>query len=113
MSLPIEAVLPELTAALATSSTVVLQAPPGAGKSTVAPLALLMSEWLRGRRIIMLEPRRLAARAVAARMAQTRGEAVGRTIGHRMRMDTRVSRETRIEVRSEERRVGKECSHWC
>jgi ATP-dependent helicase HrpB len=101
VSLPIEAVLPELTAALATSSTVVLQAPPGAGKSTVAPLALLDCQWLRGRRIIMLEPRRLAARAVAARMAQTRGEAVGRTIGHRMRMDTRVSRETRIEVVTE------------
>ena len=101
MSLPIEAVLPELTAALATASTVVLQAPPGAGKSTVAPLALLECDWLRGRRIIMLEPRRLAARAVAARMAQTRSEAVGRTIGHRMRMDTRVSRETRIEVVTE------------
>jgi ATP-dependent helicase HrpB len=101
VSLPIEAVLPELTAALSTSSTVVLQAPPGAGKSTVAPLALLNCEWLRGRRIIMLEPRRLAARAVAARMAQTRSEAVGRTIGHRMRMDTRVSRETRIEVVTE------------
>jgi ATP-dependent helicase HrpB len=101
VSLPIEAVLPELTAALANSSTVVLQAPPGAGKSTVVPLALLDCAWLRGERIIMLEPRRLAARAVAARMAQTRGETVGRTIGHRMRMDTRVSRETRIEVVTE------------
>ena len=86
MSLPIEAVLPELTAALATSSTVVLQAPPGAGKSTVAPLALLECAWLRGH---------------GARMAHTRGEPVGRTIGHRMRMDTRVSRETRIEVVTE------------
>ena len=101
MSLPIEAVLPELTANLSSSATVVLQAPPGAGKSTVVPLALLKSAWLRGRRIIMLEPRRLAARAVAARMAQTLGEAVGRTVGHRMRMDTRVSRETRIEVVTE------------
>lgn len=101
MSLPIEAALPELSAALANSPTVVLQAPPGAGKSTVVPLVLLECEWLRGRRIIMLEPRRLAARAVAARMAHTRGEAVGRTIGHRMRMDTRVSRETRIEVVTE------------
>jgi ATP-dependent helicase HrpB len=101
VSLPIEAVLPELTAALATCACTVLQAPPGAGKSTVVPLALLDCAWLRGRRIIMLEPRRLATRAVAARMAQTRGEPVGRTIGHRMRMDTRVSRETRIEVVTE------------
>jgi ATP-dependent helicase HrpB len=101
VSLPIEAVLPELAAKLSHTNTVVLQAPPGAGKSTVVPLALLESAWLRGRRIIMLEPRRLAARAVAARMAQTLGEAVGRTVGHRMRMDTRVSRETRIEVVTE------------
>ena len=67
----------------------------------MVPLALLDCEWLAGRRIIMLEPRRLAARAVAARMARTPGEAVGRTVGHRMRMDTRVSRETRIEVVTE------------
>ncbi len=101
MSLPIEAALPELTTALERSATVVLQAPPGAGKSTVVPLALLGCEWLGARRIIMLEPRRLAARAVAARMAQTLGEAVGRTVGHRMRLDTKVSRETRIEVVTE------------
>ena len=88
--LPIETVLPELTAHLATAAAVVLQAPPGAGKSTVVPLVLLDSAWLHGRRIIMLEPRRLAARAVAARMARTLGEEVGRTVGHRMRMDTRV-----------------------
>jgi ATP-dependent helicase HrpB len=99
--LPIEAVLPELTATLAAVSCVVLQAPPGAGKSTVVPLAVLECEWLGARRIIMLEPRRLAARAVAARMAWTMGEAVGRTIGHRMRLDTRVSRDTRIEVVTE------------
>jgi ATP-dependent helicase HrpB len=67
----------------------------------VVPLALLECAWLTGRRIIMLEPRRLAARAVAARMAHTLGEAVGRRVGHRMRMDTRVSRETRIEVVTE------------
>jgi len=99
--LPIETVLPELTAKLATASAVVLQAPPGAGKSTVVPLVLLECAWLGGRRIIMLEPRRLAARAVAARMARTLGEEVGRTVGHRMRMDTRVSRDTRIEVVTE------------
>jgi ATP-dependent helicase HrpB len=99
--LPIEAVIPQLLAVLATASRVVLQAPPGAGKSTVVPLVLLDSDWLCGRRIIMLEPRRLAARAVAARMAHTLGEEVGRTVGHRMRMDTRVSRDTRIEVVTE------------
>jgi ATP-dependent helicase HrpB len=99
--LPIEAVLPELSSALAGASRVVLQAPPGAGKSTVVPLATLNSPWLGQRRIIMLEPRRLAARAVAARMARTLGEEVGRTVGHRMRLDTRVSRDTRIEVVTE------------
>jgi len=99
--LPIEAVIPELTAVLAGAPRVVLEAPPGAGKSTVVPLAVLDCHWLGGRRIILLEPRRLAARAVAARMACTLGEQVGRTVGHRMRMDTRVSRETRIEVVTE------------
>ncbi len=99
--LPIDAVLPELTAKLAAASCVVLQAPPGAGKSTVVPLALLDCDWLGNRRIIMLEPRRLAARAVAARMAHTLREDVGCTVGHRMRMDTRVSRDTRIEVVTE------------
>ncbi len=99
--LPIEAVIPELIATLARTSRVVLQAPPGAGKSTVVPLAVLDCNWLGDRRVIMLEPRRLAARAVAARMAWTLGEAVGRTVGHRMRMDTRVSRDTRIEVVTE------------
>jgi ATP-dependent helicase HrpB len=99
--LPIEAVIAQLLAVLATAPRVVLQAPPGAGKSTVVPLVLLDCDWLAGRRIIMLEPRRLAARAVAARMARTLGEEVGRRVGHRMRMDTRVSRDTRIEVVTE------------
>ena len=99
--LPIDAALPALTAALARSPSAVLQAPPGAGKSTVVPLALLDEPWARAKRILMLEPRRLAARAVAHRMAQTLGEPVGRTVGYRMRMDTRVSRDTRIEVVTE------------
>jgi ATP-dependent helicase HrpB len=99
--LPIDAVIPALREALAGSSSAVLQAPPGAGKSTVVPLVLVEEEWTRGKRIMMLEPRRLAARAVAHRMAQTLGEGVGRTVGYRMRMDTRVSRETRIEVITE------------
>ena len=99
--LPIDAALPALTEALARGHSAVLQAPPGAGKSTVVPLALLDEPWARGKRILMLEPRRLAARAVAQRMSQTLGETVGRTVGYRMRMDTRVSRDTRIEVVTE------------
>jgi ATP-dependent helicase HrpB len=99
--LPIDVTLPALREALARGSSAVLQAPPGAGKSTVVPLALLEESWARGKRILMLEPRRLAARAVAQRMSQTLGETVGRTIGYRMRMDTRVSRDTRVEVVTE------------
>jgi ATP-dependent helicase HrpB len=99
--LPIDATLPALREALVRGSSAVLQAPPGAGKSTVVPLALLDEPWAHGKRILMLEPRRLAARAVAQRMSQTLGEAVGRTVGYRMRMDTRVSRDTRIEVVTE------------
>jgi ATP-dependent helicase HrpB len=99
--LPIDEALPALTSALAANDSAVLQAPPGAGKSTVVPLALLEQPWMRGKRLIMLEPRRLAARAVAHRMAQTLKESVGATVGYRMRMDTRVSRDTRIEVVTE------------
>ena len=99
--LPIDATLPALRAALASGRSAVLQAPPGAGKSTVVPLALLDEPWVRGRRILLLEPRRLAARAVAQRMARTLGESVGDTVGYRMRLDTRVSRATRIEVITE------------
>ncbi|HUI62366.1 MAG TPA: hypothetical protein VLX90_19220, partial [Steroidobacteraceae bacterium] len=79
--LPIDAALPAVAAALASSRSLVLQAPPGAGKSTVVPLTLLEQPWMRDKRLIMLEPRRLAARAVAQRMAQSLGEPVGRTIG--------------------------------
>lgn len=79
----------------------VLQAPPGAGKSTVVPLALLDEPWARGKRLIMLEPRRLAARAVAQRMASSLRESVGQTVGYRMRLDTQVSKSTRIEVVTE------------
>ncbi len=99
--LPILAALPALRDALAGHSAAVLEAPPGAGKSTVVPLALLDEAWLAGRRIVMLEPRRIAARAVAARLAATLGEPVGRRAGYRMRLDTKVSRETRIEVITE------------
>jgi ATP-dependent helicase HrpB len=99
--LPIDAALPALRAALAAHGAVVLTAPPGAGKSTVVPLVLLGEPWAWGKRILMLEPRRLAARAVAERMARTLGEPVGRTVGYRMRRDTRVSKDTRLEVLTE------------
>jgi ATP-dependent helicase HrpB len=90
-----------LRAGFARHRDAVLQAPTGAGKSTIVPLALLDEAFLAGRKILMLEPRRLAARAVAARMAALRGERVGQSIGYRMRLDTRVSRATRIEVVTE------------
>jgi ATP-dependent helicase HrpB len=99
--LPITAALPELATALANGRRVLLQAPPGAGKSTGVPLALLDAQWLKGRRILLLEPRRLAARAVATRMAGTLGELPGATVGYRMRLDTRVGPQTRIEVVTE------------
>jgi ATP-dependent helicase HrpB len=99
--LPIDAILPQLRRAFTEHRSVVLHAPPGAGKSTVVPLALLDEPWEAGRKILMLEPRRLAARAVARRMAATLGEDVGQTVGYRMRLDTRVSRATRIEVVTE------------
>jgi ATP-dependent helicase HrpB len=100
-ALPINEALPALTDALAAHTRVLLQAPPGAGKSTIVPLALLESPWLQNQRILMLEPRRIAARAVAARMAQLLGETVGRTVGYRTRLDTRVGRNTCIEVVTE------------
>jgi len=99
--LPIDQALPALRVALIQGNSAVLQAPPGAGKSTVVPLALLDAPWLKRRKILMLEPRRLAARAVASRMATSLGEPVGQTVGYRMRLDTRVSAATRIEVVTE------------
>jgi len=99
--LPIHEVLPELRAALAAHRAAVLQAPPGAGKTTIAPLALLNEPWLAGRTILILEPRRLAARAAAARMAKLRNENVGETVGYRIRFESKVSAQTRIEVLTE------------
>jgi ATP-dependent helicase HrpB len=100
-SLPVESSLPALRAALRAHTAAVLQAPPGAGKTTRVPLALLNEPWMAGRKIIMLEPRRLAARAAASFMARELGEHVGDTIGYRVRMDTKVGRRTRIEVVTE------------
>lgn len=100
-SLPIDAVVPELRATLARHTACVLQAPPGAGKTTRLPLALLDEPWLAGQRIVMLEPRRLAASAAARQMARTLGESVGQTVGYRIRFESRVSAATRIEVVTE------------
>ncbi|HYG89420.1 MAG TPA: ATP-dependent helicase HrpB [Azospirillum sp.] len=96
--LPIDPVLPELLSALKERGVAVLQAPPGAGKTTRVPLALLDEPWLQGRKVIVLEPRRLAARAAARRMAAMLGEGVGQTVGYRVRLDTKVGPKTRIEV---------------
>jgi len=99
--LPIDAALPELTAALARANAAVLVAPPGAGKTTRVPLVLAREPWAQDKKIIVLEPRRLAARAAAERMAQTLGEEVGATVGLRVRFGSKVSRATRIEVVTE------------
>jgi ATP-dependent helicase HrpB len=99
--LPIDAVLDELACTLAGNNTGVLVAPPGAGKTTRVPLALLDAPWLKSKKIIVLEPRRIAARASAERMAKTLGERVGETVGYRVRFGSKVSRATRIEVVTE------------
>jgi ATP-dependent helicase HrpB len=99
--LPIDAVLDQLAGALAGNNGAVLVAPPGAGKTTRVPLALLDAPWARTRKIIVLEPRRIAARASAERMAKTLGERVGETVGYRVRFGSKVSRATRIEVVTE------------
>ena len=100
-ALPIDEVLDALRAALAARASAVLVAPPGAGKTTRVPLALLDQPWAVGGKLILLEPRRLAARAAAERMASTLGEPLGSTIGLRARFDTAVSSRTRIEVVTE------------
>ncbi|MBM3565099.1 MAG: DEAD/DEAH box helicase, partial [Alphaproteobacteria bacterium] len=99
--LPIESAIPDIRAVLAAGGGLVLQAPPGAGKTTRVPLALLGESWLKDGKIVMLEPRRLAARAAAVRMAAMLGEKVGETVGYRIRFDSRVGPKTRIEVVTE------------
>ncbi|QQZ36939.1 ATP-dependent helicase HrpB [Pseudomonas sp. SK2] len=101
ISLPIDAVLPALRRALENRDEAVLEAPPGAGKTTRVPLALLDEPWLAGQTILMLEPRRLAARAAAERLASELGEKVGETVGYRIRLDSKVGPHTRIEVVTE------------
>jgi ATP-dependent helicase HrpB len=99
--LPIDAVLDELSRTMEAHNAAVLVAPPGAGKTTRVPLALLQAPWASGKRIIVLEPRRIAARASAERMAKTLGETAGETVGYRVRFSSKVSRATRIEVVTE------------
>jgi ATP-dependent helicase HrpB len=101
ISLPIDEVLPALRLALSERHEAVLEAPPGAGKTTRVPLALLDEPWLAGQKILMLEPRRLAARAAAERLASELGEKVGETVGYRIRLDSKVGPDTRIEVVTE------------
>ncbi|MDR0210866.1 MAG: ATP-dependent helicase HrpB [Pseudomonas putida] len=101
ISLPIDAVLPALRQALSERDETVLEAPPGAGKTTRVPLALLDEPWLAEQTILMLEPRRLAARAAAERLASELGEKVGETVGYRIRLDSKVGPKTRIEVVTE------------
>ncbi len=99
--LPIDAVLDELSRTLENRNAAVLVAPPGAGKTTRVPLALLDAPWAKGKKIIVLEPRRIAARASAERMAKTLGERAGDTVGYRVRFGSKVSRATKIEVVTE------------
>ncbi len=98
---PIVELLPEIRRSLDTTTRLVLEAPPGAGKTTQVPLALLDAVWLAGRKIVMLEPRRVAARAAAQFMAKQLGEAVGETVGYRIRFENKVSANTRVEVVTE------------
>jgi len=101
VKLPIEAILPQIQTAFLKHQNIILQAPPGAGKTTLVPLALLDEPWLAGQKILLLEPRRLAARAAAWRMASLLGERVGERVGYRMRRESRIGANTRIEVITE------------
>ncbi len=99
--LPIVSVIPEIKGKLTEENTLILSAPPGAGKSTLLPLALFESDWLKGQKILMLEPRRLAAKTIATRLADLLGEPVGQTVGYRIRFETKISAHTRIEIITE------------
>ena len=99
--LPVADIIPAVKSHLLTRSTLLVQAPPGAGKSTLLPLALLQEPWLEGKKILLLEPRRLATKSIAQRMANMLGEELGKTVGYRIRFDTCISADTRLEVITE------------
>ncbi len=101
IDLPVKDVIPKIKEALNNTSTLILKAPPGAGKSTLVPLALMEEVWLAGKKIIMLEPRRLAAKTIANRMADLLGEKVGEAVGYRIRFESKISNQTKIEVLTE------------
>lgn len=101
IKLPVTEIIPQVREQLASGNTLIVNAPPGAGKSTLLPLALMEEVWLQGKKIIMLEPRRLAARTIAMRMANLLGEEVGESVGYRIRFETKVSAKTKIEVVTE------------
>ena len=100
-NLPVANVIPEVKEGLSNQNTLIIKAPTGAGKSTLLPLALLEEEWLQGKKVIMLEPRRLAAKTVAVRMADMLGERVGQTVGYRIRFEQKISDKTKLEVVTE------------
>ncbi|ELR73601.1 ATP-dependent helicase HrpB [Fulvivirga imtechensis AK7] len=99
--LPITYIIPEVQKKLYQDNTLIVNAPPGAGKSTILPLSLIDEPWLKGQKILMLEPRRLAARSIAVRMSELLGDEVGKTVGYRIRFENRTSNGTRIEVLTE------------
>ena len=101
IDLPVKDVIPNIQEELTNASTLILKAPPGAGKSTLVPLALMEEVWLSGKKILMLEPRRLAAKTIANRMADLLGEKVGESVGYRIRFESRISDKTKIEVLTE------------
>ena len=100
-NLPVAEVIPQIKEGLANNTTLIIKAPTGAGKSTLLPIALLEEKWLEGKKIIMLEPRRLAAKTVAMRMADMMGEKAGETVGYRIRFEQKISKQTRLEVVTE------------
>jgi ATP-dependent helicase HrpB len=99
--LPVAEIIPAVKKSLSATPTLIIQAPPGAGKSTLLPLALLDEPWLEGKKILLLEPRRLATKSIAQRMANMLGEELGQTVGYRIRFDTCISASTRLEVITE------------
>ncbi len=101
IELPVKEAIPEVQQSLATDNTLILQAPPGAGKSTLLPLALLDAPWLEGKKILMLEPRRLAAKSISDRMASLLGEKSGETVGYRIRFEQKIGDNTKLEVLTE------------